>query len=156
MHIAVMNDNVADRKQLERLLDRESDRRISTTGNLYIDSFGAVESFMQTPFQYDMFFVNIEGLLQENMKIVKDLRDLGVRVPICIIKKNFSSEVAQNALLFIEYPIKVSDLTAIIDKALVINKELEAEKKEEQIKEALELAEAEKKKSFIRKIFEKF
>ena len=71
-------------------------------------------------------------------------------------KKNFSSEVAQNALLFIEYPIKVSDLTAIIDKALAINKELEAEKKEEQIKEALKLAEAEKKKSFIRKIFEKF
>ena len=49
MHIAVMDDNIADRKQLERLLDRESDRRIQTTGNLYIDSFVALESLFIAP-----------------------------------------------------------------------------------------------------------
>lgn len=156
MHIAVMNDNVADRKQLERLLDRESDRRITTTGNLYIDSFGAVDSLMQTPFQYDLFFVNIEGLLQENMKIVKDLRALGVRVPVCVIKKNFSAEMTQDGLLFIEYPVRVQDLSEIIDKALEMNEEINQQKKEERYKEALEELEAEKKKSFIRKIIEKF
>ena len=59
MHIAVMDDNIADRKQLERLLDRESDRRIQTTGNLYIDSFGALESLFIAPKQYDFFMVDI-------------------------------------------------------------------------------------------------
>lgn len=32
MHIAVCDDNVADRKQLERLLGRESDSRKADTG----------------------------------------------------------------------------------------------------------------------------
>ena len=38
MHIAVCDDNVADRKQTERLLQRASDRHASTTGVFYIDS----------------------------------------------------------------------------------------------------------------------
>ena len=32
MHIAICDDNVADRKQLERLLCRESDKRKADTG----------------------------------------------------------------------------------------------------------------------------
>ena len=34
MHIAICDDNVADRKQLERLLKRESEKRKSTTCNI--------------------------------------------------------------------------------------------------------------------------
>ena len=44
MHLAVCDDHLVDRKQMERLLGRESDRRIHTTGVLYIDSFGSQES----------------------------------------------------------------------------------------------------------------
>ena len=40
MHIAICDDNIADRKQLERLLKRESDKRKAKTGLLFADSFG--------------------------------------------------------------------------------------------------------------------
>ncbi len=38
MHLAICDDHMADRKQMERLLGRESDRRMNTTGVLYVDS----------------------------------------------------------------------------------------------------------------------
>ena len=56
MHIAVCDDNGADRKQLERLLSRESDKRMETTGNLYVTSYGNPESLLQNPRQFDVFF----------------------------------------------------------------------------------------------------
>ena len=36
MHIAICDDNVADRKHLERLLSRESDKRAGTPNILYV------------------------------------------------------------------------------------------------------------------------
>ena len=45
MHLAVCDDNIADRKQMERLLGRESDRRLNTTGVLYVDSFETRKPF---------------------------------------------------------------------------------------------------------------
>ena len=59
MHIAVCDDNIADRKQMERLLGRASDRRLHTTGVLYIDSYGNVEAVMRSPMLYDAFFIDM-------------------------------------------------------------------------------------------------
>ena len=53
MHLAICDDHMADRKQMERLLGRESDRRLNTTGVLYVDSFGSKESILTTPMIYD-------------------------------------------------------------------------------------------------------
>ena len=36
MHIAICDDNIADRKHLERLLSRESDKRMGTPNLLWI------------------------------------------------------------------------------------------------------------------------
>ena len=55
MHIAVCDDNVADRKQLERLLKRESDKRAASTGIIYTDSFGNSTALLSNPMQYDAF-----------------------------------------------------------------------------------------------------
>ena len=49
MHIAICDDNVADRKQLERLLKRESDKRASSTGIIYADSFGNASALLANP-----------------------------------------------------------------------------------------------------------
>ena len=59
MHIAVCDDNIADRKQLERLLKRESDKRKNDSGLIYTDSFGDSEVLSRTPMQYDLFFVDL-------------------------------------------------------------------------------------------------
>ena len=53
MHLAICDDHMADRKQMERLLGRESDRRLNTTGVLYVDSFGSKESILVTPMIYE-------------------------------------------------------------------------------------------------------
>ena len=49
MHVAICDDNVADRKHLERLLSRESDKRAGTTNILYIDSYGDKDYFLKKP-----------------------------------------------------------------------------------------------------------
>ena len=51
MHVALCDDNTADRKQSERLLQRESLNRISVTGPLYVDSYGNAESLLNKPMQ---------------------------------------------------------------------------------------------------------
>ena len=52
MHIAICDDNVADRKQLERLLSRESDARMAQSGVFYTDSFG--DTMLGDPFLYSL------------------------------------------------------------------------------------------------------
>ena len=59
MHLAVCDDNIADRKQMERLLGRESDRRLGTTGVLYVDSFGNRDAILTTPMIYDGLFIDM-------------------------------------------------------------------------------------------------
>ena len=56
MHVAVCDDNIADRKQTERLLGRESDRRAKLTEGLFVDSYGNEQSLLTKPMQYDVFF----------------------------------------------------------------------------------------------------
>ena len=59
MHIALCDDNVADRKQFERLVKRESDRRAADEGILFADSFGNSESLLTNPMQYDVFYIDM-------------------------------------------------------------------------------------------------
>ena len=54
MHIAICDDNIADRKQLERLLDRESDRRKDTSGVFFCDSYGNSEHLSRNPMPYEL------------------------------------------------------------------------------------------------------
>lgn len=56
MHIAVLADNIADRKQTERLLDRANSALASEIGTLYVDSFGDESSFLPVCMKYDLSF----------------------------------------------------------------------------------------------------
>ena len=85
MHIAICDDNVADRKQLERLLKRESDKRASTTGILYADSYGNASALLANPMQYDAFYIDVcktEGITGN--EIVRQLLAKGVNSPIVL------------------------------------------------------------------------
>ena len=142
MHIAVLEDNVADRKQLERLLDRESDRRIQTTGNLYIDTYGAKDALLTAPLkQYDFFMINMEGPVSEGLEVIKNLKTRGISVPVCLMRKEDelkdNKDIPEN-LMFIEKPIKVAELTELIGKAISIKEAEEAKEariKQEQLEE---------------------
>lgn len=84
MHIAVCDDNVADRKQMERLLQRASDRRIHTTGVFYIDSYGNVEAVMRSPMLYDAFFIDMTTGPVNGFQLARKLIDAGVTAPIVL------------------------------------------------------------------------
>ena len=120
MHIAICDDNVADRKQLERLLKRESDKRISTTGVLYIDSYGHPSSLLQNPLQYDVFFIDIchtEGL--NAIDIVNALTEAGSTAPVvlCCSETNYRTNTYPSKVFFLDKPILTASLSDILDEA---------------------------------------
>ena len=81
MHIAICDDNIADRKHLERLLGRESDRRKDTKGILYIDAYGNVDALTKSPMIYDLFFIDMTQLPPYGMETAILLREMGVVAP---------------------------------------------------------------------------
>lgn len=113
MHIAICDDNMADRHQMERLLQRESDRIKITSEPLYVDSFGNCESLLNNPMQYDAFFLDV--CHTENITgadVAKKLTDAGVNAPIimCCSDINYQELDFPAKVLFLEKPIKTDEL----------------------------------------------
>lgn len=122
MHIAICDDNVADRKQLERLLKRESDKRDTTAGTLYIDSYGHPDNLLNNSMQYDVFFIDIchtVGLT--GIDVVNSLTALGNTAPIILCSSDISYENQKSELsdrvLFLDKPLKAAQITSLLDKA---------------------------------------
>ena len=123
MHVAVCDDNVADRKQLERLLKRESGRRAAGSGILYTDSFGNSAALLSNPMQYDVFYIDVcktEGIT--GVDIVSDLMAKGVNAPIvmCCSQINYREHSLPPNVIFLNKPVKAAELSASIDHALKI------------------------------------
>ena len=123
MHIAICDDHIADRKQMERLLSRESDRRIKTTGNLYIDSFGSVSALLHAPMIYNLFFIDYHSDSLNGMDVALRLRKAGVTAPIVLcsgITDYTTLPDAPDNILHISKPIQVKALTDMITTGLQI------------------------------------
>ena len=123
MHLAVCDDNIADRKQTERLLGRQSDRIFKETGErIYIDSYGNVEAFMQRPQMYHGLFVDMVSGDIDGFEILKMLLYAGVVRPIVMCsssidyrKKVEEAGITADNIYFVDKPLKVSELTEMID-----------------------------------------
>lgn len=125
MHIAICDDNIADRKHLERLLQRESDRRKNTKGILYIDSYGNVDALTKSPMIYDLFFIDMTQLPPHGMETAILLREVGVTVPIVLCTSSIRYEdyaKPPTGLIYINKPFKTEELTAIVDSVEVRKK----------------------------------
>ncbi len=125
MHIAICDDNIADRKHLERLLQRESDRRKDTAGILYIDSYGNVDALTKSPMIYDLFFIDMTGLPPHGMETAILLRELGVVAPIVLCTSSIRYEDYAKPpveLFYIDKPFKPEQLTEIVDTVDAQNK----------------------------------
>ena len=122
MHLAICDDQIADRKQMERLLGRESDRRISTSGVLYVDSFGSRDSILTTPMIYDALFMDmVEDC--DAVELANMLRADGTTAPIVFCCGKIDYRRADNLpdnVFFLDKPILVKDLTEIVDQLLLI------------------------------------
>lgn len=127
MHIAICDDNVADRKQLERLLDRESDKRKAMTGVFYTDSFGMGSQLFPKRMSYDLFFIDIIDDNETGLDFALNLCADGVSAPIalCSSKINYEDISAEldflpDNIFFINKPILKADLSDLLDKAVFL------------------------------------
>ncbi len=122
IYIAICDNNIADRKQLERLLSREKDARLAKNCDvLYIDSFGSEDALMSTPIKYDIFFIDMTEGGANGMEIAKKLRLRGVGAPIVLCQStiNYSSYVnAPEEIIYIEKPINAGQVSHLTDVAL--------------------------------------
>lgn len=113
MHIAICDEIIADRKQLERLMKRESDKQVATRGILYADSFGSPQALLQNPRQYDGFYIDIcESREFSIAELIEKLRSLGVVAPIvlCCSKIDYRSLNLPEDILYLDKPIQVEEL----------------------------------------------
>lgn len=133
MHIAVCDDNIADRKQTERLLGRQSDRFFKETGErLWIDSYGNVDAFMHYPQMYDGLLIDMRNEEPTGFEIARMLVKEGVVRPIVLLvstidyrKQYEESGLSIPNLKFIDKPLKVAELTALMDEISALRGEEE-------------------------------
>lgn len=120
MHIAVCDTNVADRKQMERLLKREGDKRISTEP-LYVNFFGNAQALFASPLQYHAFYIDVckmDGI--NGVDIVNRLIAQGTTalIILCCSDINYREFAFPDNVTFLDKPIKSEELSATIDHAL--------------------------------------
>lgn len=122
MHIAVCDDNIADRKQLERLLGREGDSRKEAVGAFYTDSFGTYDSLYAKRMSYDLFF------LDHNIDFALKLCENGVSAPIVICACDISAsdwvakaKALPDNLMFLAKPILKAELSSVLNRAVEID-----------------------------------
>lgn len=121
MHIAVCDDNVADRKQMERLLTRASDenKRNGIEG-YFIDSYGNADNFIGKVQMYDALFIDMSEGEENGTDIARRIRKSGgVGKIILMISKidyaELSDEKEKEDYIFINKPIKTAELREILN-----------------------------------------
>lgn len=120
MHVAVCDDNIADRKQTERLLGRESDRRAKITEGLFVDSYGNEQALLTKPMQYDIFYIDMCQTGEDHgLQIVQKLINAGVHAPIymCCSIVNYDKQIFPENVFFLHKPLRTEDLIASLDYA---------------------------------------
>ena len=129
MHIAVFDDNIADRKQMERLLRRQSDRyQKEGKEHFYTDLYGNIPALLRFPQVYDIIFIDMaepdsdDERFKNGIDVAKLLFEIGgmKNVVMCSSKHDYK-ELAKEAgiydeLLFIDKPIKVKELEDILSE----------------------------------------
>ncbi|MCR5799127.1 MAG: hypothetical protein K6G69_03540 [Lachnospiraceae bacterium] len=127
MHIALADSNPGDRKQMERLLGRESDRRIQTTGVLYTETFGSNEALLASPIVYDVYFLDIKDEDSDSFDYATAIRQKSIMSPIVLcsdVKERLGDRKEPENVIYIDKPVKTDELTALMDR-LIANMERE-------------------------------
>jgi len=106
---------------MERLLSRESDRRVNSTGVFYVDTFGGVDAIVNAALVYDVYFLDSTDPLCDSYGIAKAIRDKGILSPIVFMISSIdyrkSGEMLSNTV-FLNKPVRTEDLTLIIDEII--------------------------------------
>ncbi|MDD3368221.1 MAG: hypothetical protein PHP50_04920 [Lachnospiraceae bacterium] len=118
MYIAVCDDNVADRKHLERLLSRESDKRMTEKEHFNVDSFGNASVLLGTPDKYDLFFLDMTDSELNGYELAMKLIQSGSKAPIVLCSSIiiYENMPAHPQLRYLKKKITTSRLSDMLDQ----------------------------------------
>lgn len=120
LSVAVLDSNFGERKQMERLLARESDRR-GDSCSIYTTTFGNNDTLLQSQRIYDAYFLDIPDEQYSAYDLAKDLRLKDIVSPIVFLcssmnYRNCGRELSNT--FFMDKPILVADLSAVTEQLL--------------------------------------
>ena len=131
MYIAIVADNIADRKQAERLLSRANTALAPELGTLYISAFGDEKSFLHACMKFDLFILDFDHDTRHSLNIAETLRTMNAPGVSAICKPEdepFSYETAIKGIYTLDKPILTAPLHKLIKDAWQ-----EAEEKRKQV-----------------------
>ena len=120
LSIALFDTNFGERKQMERLLDRESDRR-GETCSIYTTTFGNKDTLLNTQRIYDAYFLDIPDDSYSAYDLAKDLRLKDIASPIIFLCSSMNYRECGRELsntFFMDKPVLVATLTAMTEELL--------------------------------------
>lgn len=112
MHIAICNDQIADRKHLERLFGKDMMKEHLKDG-MFVDSYGSTDTLLHKAMIYDVFFIDLcetPGLSNES--VAKQLREVGVQAPIYLCASSLEDCVPEpsDSIFHLQKPFRMEDL----------------------------------------------
>lgn len=132
MYIAIIADNIANRKHMERLLDRTNDALKNEIGNLYIESYGNPEAIWASIKRYDLFFLEITQDDELKLDIVYRFIELGIQKKVVICQPEdcaFANWSAEQGFLTMAPPPNTTVLTELAKTAYEEAQQKKAEKR---------------------------
>lgn len=121
MHVAICDDNIAERKQMERLLGRLSDKIAAQSEPLYIDSFGNPEALLEAQLHYSVYFIDLvnsqlDGQNINGYEMAKRLLDSGMETTIylCCGRIDYRQWDLQPHMFCIDKPIETATLAEAV------------------------------------------
>ena len=118
--IALCDTNFADRKQMERLLERESDKRLDSCV-FYMDTYGNKDALLSNPRTYDAYFLDMPDETYSAYDLAKDIRLKDIVSPIIFCNSTMDYHTCGRELpncFFMNKPILVAELSDILDEII--------------------------------------
>lgn len=118
--IALCDTNFADRKQMERLLERESDKRLDSCV-FYMDTYGNKDSLLGNPRTYDAYFLDMPDEQYSAYDLAKDIRLKDIVSPIIFCSSTMDYRTLGRELpnsFFLNKPILVAELSSVLDEII--------------------------------------
>jgi len=122
MYISLIVDNAADRKQLERLMDRAATFVKATTGDLYIESFGTPASALNAPLKYGLFILDLTSDTNANTQTIESLLKAQVPGTIALCYQEDGNGIFSqlpDGILTISKPLRQQDLNLLVTDAFL-------------------------------------
>lgn len=116
MHVAICDDNVADRKQLERLMGREADKWIAKGDPLYIYTYGSAESIMAANLQFDAIIIDItENEKHTTLSVIDAIREQGEQAVMVISSRDDIDAGEREDIMYLPKAVSPTRLHEIIE-----------------------------------------